>query len=110
MNSPEKIAAILAIRLLQNRVRENKIGKIFTMWVNRRNRIEKLAETFLDKNDLPIEPYMPHAVYAIVQHFENDLITASLPTEQAIIDWIAESGGISGVLLKQMALGVGQSP
>jgi hypothetical protein len=107
MNGPEQIAAILAIRLLEVKIRENKIGNFFTIWINRRSHIEKLAESFLDKKDLPVKPYMPHLVCAIVQHFENDLITASLPTEQAIIDWIAESGGISGVLLKQMASGIG---
>jgi hypothetical protein len=104
MNMPEKIAAILAIRLLEVRKRDTTI-KIFEFRRNCRSRIEKLASTFLKEGDLPIKPYMPHVVYYIADHFENRPGNSALPTEQEVIDWIAESGGISGLLLKKMASG-----
>jgi hypothetical protein len=106
MNNPEKIAAILAIRLLEARKQYSAIENFCASWFNRRDRVEKLAETFLKEDDLPIKPYIPHIVHTVADHFANP----PLPTEQEIIDWIAASGGISALLLRQMALGVGPSP
>jgi hypothetical protein len=98
MNSPEKIAAILAIHLLEAQKQHSTIERYYAYWFNRRSRVEKLAETFL-KDDLPIKPYILHIVYIIAGHFAN----CPLPTEPEIIDWIAARGGISTLLLQQMA-------
>jgi hypothetical protein len=110
MNTPEKIAAILAIHLQDARQKETRIKGIFEFWFNHRDRIEKLADMFLKKDDLPIKPYMPtSSIWPSVTLRIIRLIRLYLQ-KQKVVDWIAESGGIPVLLLKQMASGVGPCP
>jgi hypothetical protein len=105
MNNPEKVAATLAIRLIAVR-RQHPIKALFQMWP-RRSRVEKLANLVLEKDDLPIEPCMTYVVDIIVRYFEEFSADTPLPTEQEVIDWIAERGGIPALLLTSMARTVG---
>jgi hypothetical protein len=102
MNDPEKIAAILAIRLLDARRKDNIWKAVFGRWPSRK-RVEKLANSILEKDDLPIEPYITYVVEMIVRHFDESLTFETLPTEREITDWLSAKGGLPVLILEYVA-------
>jgi hypothetical protein len=99
-NDPVQIAAILAIHLLD--ASRRSYWKAVLRARGTRTRLEEAARTLNGDQDLTLEPYIPHVVRMIVGHFAEEPYQASLPTEQEIVDWVAEKGGISGLLLERM--------
>jgi hypothetical protein len=101
MKNPENVAATLAISLLDFRSR-HPVKAAFQTWPSRTH-VEKLARTILDKDELPIEPYIPYVVHMIVRHFEGSATDRRLPIEEEVISWIRERGGIPALVLAYLA-------
>jgi len=101
MRSPEQVAATLAICLLANRSM-HPIKAAFQIWP-RQTRVEKFANAVLDKDELPIEPHVAYAVQMIIRHFEDGPAGRGAPTEQQVISWIKEQGGIPALVLGYLA-------
>jgi hypothetical protein len=102
-NDPARVAAILAIHLIDAARRSYWKG-VVVEGANRA-RLEKLARTLSDDQNLTIEPYSPYLVQMIFRHFSNAPDGEPLPTEQEILGWIAEKGGISTLLLQRTRWG-----
>ena len=103
-NDPAQVAATLAIHLL-DAARRNFWKAMFRERASRTH-LEKLARTMSGDQKLTIEPYIPYLVQMIVRHFADVSDEAPLPTEQEILDWIAEKGGVSALLLGRMTWGI----
>jgi hypothetical protein len=101
MENPEKAAAILATHLIEAQ-RQNLLKAFFYPWSNRA-RFEKLANSLLGKEDLPIDPKLRYPIAMIMRHLEDVPDDAPLPTEQEIVDWIATKGGLSALHLEFFA-------
>jgi hypothetical protein len=98
-NNPSQVAAILALHLL-DAARSSYWRAVLRARANR-TYLEQLARTLSGDQNLTLEPYIPYLVQMIVSHFADRPDAASLPTEQGILDWIAENGGISAILLER---------
>jgi hypothetical protein len=103
MEDPEKTAARLAIHFLEAG-RNSFWRRNFGMSSISRTRVESAAD-LIERSGRPLEPYITYVVRLIISHFDNTRsLAAPLPTEQQIVDWLTEQGGISAILLKYMAL------
>ncbi|HTQ33722.1 MAG TPA: hypothetical protein VMI30_06095 [Stellaceae bacterium] len=107
MNDPVHIAAFLAIRLIEADRRTWK--EIFAKPVSR-TRLEKLIKSLPNDEKTTIEPYTPYLIEMIFTHFKDVPDGAPLPREQEIVDWVAEQGGTSALLLKRMTFGLLRPP
>jgi hypothetical protein len=98
MENPERAAAILALHLIEAQ-RRSILGAFLNPWSSRA-RFERLAESLLGNENLPVDPKLRYSIAMIMRHLEDIPDDAPLPSEQEIVDWIAARGGLSALHLE----------